>query len=134
MTAEVARTKQRRHVAAYENAMHRTRVHVGARVSARVRTCVCLKNEITFFLGFSLSHYVHMPYILVHSLSFLSCGNMFLFEFVQMMWWDVERSMHELITIIDRYLSEGVRGALWFVNESFYNDLVSFILPRSYIG
>ena len=58
-------------------------VHVRACVSARVwaRVCahVCMNNEIAPFLGFSLSHYVHIPYILAHSLSFLSCGTMFLF-------------------------------------------------------
>ena len=58
----MAHTTQRRHMATYENVTCHTRVHVP--VCARV----CMNHEITYFSGFLLSHYVHMPYIRAHSL------------------------------------------------------------------
>ena len=65
-----------------------THVYMCACVS--VCACGCMNNEITHFLGFLLSHYVHMPDIHAHSLSFLSCVTMFLFLCVQVMWHCVE--------------------------------------------
>ena len=50
-----------------------------------------MNNEITSFSGFLLSHYVHSSYILAHSLSFSSCGTMFLFLFAHKTWRHVER-------------------------------------------
>ena len=38
----------------------------------------------------------------------------------------------DLIVIINCLLSEGVRGALWFVVESFENDLISAVVLKSY--
>ena len=49
------------------------------RMCACVWVCVCMNNEIAPFLGFLLSNYVYMTYILAHSVLFLSCGIMFLF-------------------------------------------------------
>ena len=60
MAVDVVQTKQHRHVTVYENATCHTRGQVHACVSARVCSCVCINNEIPPFLGFFLSHYVHM--------------------------------------------------------------------------
>ena len=61
-----------------------------ARVCALACACVCKHIEITPFLGFSLSHYVHIAYICPHSSNFSSCETIFLFLCAQMMWQRVE--------------------------------------------
>ena len=72
------------------------RVNVYACVSVLLCVCAqvcargCMNNEIAAFSGFSLSHYVHMTYILAHSLSFSSCGTIFLFLYAHLTWRRVE--------------------------------------------
>ena len=60
------------------------RVRTWAR--GHVGTCVCINNEIAPFLGFLLSHYVHIPYIHARSYDFLLCETIFLFLFTQVTW------------------------------------------------
>ena len=72
--ADVAWTKQQCHMVAYENVMCHTCVHVHVCAHMCAHVCVCMINEIASFSGILLSHYVHMTYILTHSLSFFSCG------------------------------------------------------------
>ena len=40
--------------------------------------------------------------------------------------------LRNLIAIVDRHLSEGVHGTLWFIGESFENNLISAVDLRSY--
>ena len=61
----MAQTKQRRQVVAYENAMCHTCVHVHTCIHrcTCARTRVPMNNEISPFLLFFLSHYIHTAYI-----------------------------------------------------------------------
>ena len=50
-----------------------------------------MNNEIAPFLGFLLSNYEDIPYICAHSSNFLSCGTIFMFLCLQVMWGGMER-------------------------------------------
>ena len=95
MTVEVARTKQRRHVTAYENATCHTHVHVRACECVCVRLCarVYMNNEIAPLSRFCLSHYVLIPYLLTHALSFFYVGLCFLLLSAQVAWPHMECSI-----------------------------------------
>ena len=86
----------------------------------RVRMCVraCVNKEKTVCLGFLLTPYLLITYIVAHSPGLSPCGTIFLFLCVQVTWQRVERAIARLNRDRRSSLKAEEGGGTWRISTS----------------